>query len=128
MSKSSDNHSYKRGVYFSQLPKFNQSRLCYTTSPFYLFLRFSDYKEKIQLKCQFLIEPKAKEPMKHQYDYGETSEALPTLTVITSTKEVMFLLQTVWLLVKFIKHNQNYYLKLDVLTSVVNRNLPQPIT
>lgn len=28
-----------------------------------------DYKEKIQLKCQFLIEPKAKEPMKHQYDY-----------------------------------------------------------
>ena len=31
---------------------------------------FSDYKEKIGLKCQFLIEPKAKEPMKHQYDYG----------------------------------------------------------
>ena len=34
-------------------------------------LCFSDYKEKIGLKCQFLIEPKAKEPMKHQYDYGE---------------------------------------------------------
>ena len=30
----------------------------------------SEYKEKIGLKCQFLIEPKAKEPMKHQYDYG----------------------------------------------------------
>jgi len=29
------------------------------------------YKEKIGLKCQFLIEPKAKEPTKHQYDYGK---------------------------------------------------------
>lgn len=29
-----------------------------------------EYKEKIGLKCQFLIEPKPKEPCKHQYDYG----------------------------------------------------------
>lgn len=29
------------------------------------------YKEKIGLKCQFLIEPKPKEPCKHQYDYGK---------------------------------------------------------
>lgn len=31
----------------------------------------AEYKEKIGLKCQFLIEPKPKEPCKHQYDYGE---------------------------------------------------------
>ena len=35
-------------------------------------LLFSGYKEKIGLKCQFLIEPKPKEPCKHQYDYGTT--------------------------------------------------------
>ncbi len=28
------------------------------------------YKEKIGFKGQFLIEPKPKEPSKHQYDYG----------------------------------------------------------
>lgn len=32
-----------------------------------------DYKDKIGLKCQFLIEPKPKEPCRHQYDYGEGS-------------------------------------------------------
>lgn len=37
----------------------------------------AEYKEKIGLKCQFLIEPKPKEPCKHQYDYGT---ATPTLT------------------------------------------------
>ncbi|KAJ8353799.1 hypothetical protein SKAU_G00213660 [Synaphobranchus kaupii] len=31
------------------------------------------YKEKIGLKCQFLIEPKPKEPCKHQYDYDAMS-------------------------------------------------------
>ena len=31
---------------------------------------FTAYKDKIGLKCQFLIEPKPKEPCKHQYDYG----------------------------------------------------------
>lgn len=30
------------------------------------------YKKKLGLNCQFLIEPKAKEPTRHQYDYGET--------------------------------------------------------
>lgn len=34
-------------------------------------LIFLDYKEKIGFKGQFLIEPKPKEPTKHQYDYGE---------------------------------------------------------
>ena len=29
------------------------------------------YKEKIGFKGQFLIEPKPKEPSKHQYDYGK---------------------------------------------------------
>ena len=29
-----------------------------------------DYKNKIGFKGQLLIEPKPKEPMKHQYDYG----------------------------------------------------------
>lgn len=33
-----------------------------------------EYKEKIGLKCQFLIEPKPKEPCKHQYDYGEATQ------------------------------------------------------
>ncbi|XP_039972606.1 xylose isomerase-like isoform X2 [Xiphias gladius] len=32
-----------------------------------------EYKEKIGLKCQFLIEPKPKEPCKHQYDYDAMS-------------------------------------------------------
>ncbi|KAM6968347.1 xylose isomerase-like [Aplochiton taeniatus] len=31
------------------------------------------YKEKIGLKCQLLIEPKPKEPCKHQYDYDAMS-------------------------------------------------------
>ncbi|XP_028282127.1 xylose isomerase-like isoform X2 [Parambassis ranga] len=31
------------------------------------------YKEKIGLKCQFLIEPKPKEPCRHQYDYDAMS-------------------------------------------------------
>lgn len=31
------------------------------------------YKEKIGLNCQFLIEPKPKEPCKHQYDYDAMS-------------------------------------------------------
>ncbi|KAJ7985597.1 hypothetical protein DPEC_G00353720 [Dallia pectoralis] len=31
------------------------------------------YKEKIGLQCQFLIEPKPKEPCKHQYDYDAMS-------------------------------------------------------
>lgn len=40
------------------------------TCPAYLS---PEYKEKIGLKCQFLIEPKPKEPCKHQYDYGEAT-------------------------------------------------------
>ncbi|KAM8870755.1 LOW QUALITY PROTEIN: xylose isomerase-like [Spinachia spinachia] len=32
-----------------------------------------EYKDKIGLKCQFLIEPKPKEPSKHQYDYDAMS-------------------------------------------------------
>lgn len=30
----------------------------------------ADYKSKIEFKGQLLIEPKAKEPTRHQYDYG----------------------------------------------------------
>lgn len=33
-------------------------------------IAFSDYKEKIEFTGQLLIEPKPKEPTKHQYDYG----------------------------------------------------------
>ena len=33
------------------------------------------YCEKIGFKGQLLIEPKPKEPTKHQYDYGKTSLA-----------------------------------------------------
>lgn len=33
-------------------------------------ITFSDYKEKIGFTGQLLIEPKPKEPTKHQYDYG----------------------------------------------------------
>ena len=32
---------------------------------------FSDYKGKIGFTGQLLIEPKPKEPTKHQYDYGK---------------------------------------------------------
>lgn len=38
-------------------------------------LTSTGYKEKIGLKCQFLIEPKPKEPCKHQYDYGTVTLA-----------------------------------------------------
>ena len=34
-------------------------------------IAFSDYKEKIGFTGQLLIEPKPKEPTKHQYDYGK---------------------------------------------------------
>ena len=34
-------------------------------------IAFSDYKEKIEFTGQLLIEPKPKEPTKHQYDYGK---------------------------------------------------------
>lgn len=37
-----------------------------------ILVLFVAYKEKIGLKCQFLIEPKPKEPCKHQYDYGKS--------------------------------------------------------
>ncbi len=35
-----------------------------------IFLKFLDYKKKIGFTGQLLIEPKPKEPTKHQYDYG----------------------------------------------------------
>jgi len=34
-------------------------------------ITFSDYKGKIGFTGQLLIEPKPKEPTKHQYDYGK---------------------------------------------------------
>ena len=34
------------------------------------FKMAADYKKKIGFTGQLLIEPKPKEPMKHQYDYG----------------------------------------------------------
>ena len=37
----------------------------------HLLWYFSDYKKKIEFKGQLLIEPKPKEPTKHQYDYGK---------------------------------------------------------
>ena len=36
------------------------------------FKMAADYKKKIGFTGQLLIEPKPKEPMKHQYDYGES--------------------------------------------------------
>jgi len=36
-----------------------------------IVIAFSDYKEKIEFTGQLLIEPKPKEPTKHQYDYGK---------------------------------------------------------
>ena len=41
-----------------------------------LFDAVSDYKKKIGYTGQFLIEPKAKEPTRHQYDYGERHRAV----------------------------------------------------
>ena len=35
------------------------------------FKMAADYKKKIGFTGQLLIEPKPKEPMKHQYDYGQ---------------------------------------------------------
>lgn len=35
-----------------------------------VFECYLDYKTKIGFKGQLLIEPKPKEPTKHQYDYG----------------------------------------------------------
>ena len=32
---------------------------------------YAEYKKKIGFSGQLYIEPKPKEPMKHQYDYGE---------------------------------------------------------
>lgn len=37
------------------------------------FKMAANYKKKIGFTGQLLIEPKPKEPMKHQYDYGESS-------------------------------------------------------
>ena len=37
----------------------------------YVVITFSDYKAKIGFTGQLLIEPKPKEPTKHQYDYGK---------------------------------------------------------
>lgn len=37
----------------------------------YLRICLPDYKEKIGFEGQLLIEPKAKEPTRHQYDYGK---------------------------------------------------------
>ena len=39
------------------------------------FKMAADYKKKIGFTGQLLIEPKPKEPMKHQYDYGEERES-----------------------------------------------------
>ena len=36
-----------------------------------IVITFSDYKAKIGFTGQLLIEPKPKEPTKHQYDYGK---------------------------------------------------------
>lgn len=47
--------------------------MCHTFSFTSVYLS-PEYKEKIGLKCQFLIEPKPKEPCKHQYDYGTVTQ------------------------------------------------------
>ena len=39
--------------------------------PDVIMITFSDYKGKIGFTGQLLIEPKPKEPTKHQYDYGK---------------------------------------------------------
>ena len=38
-------------------------------------MMFSAYKKKIGFNGVFLIEPKPKEPSKHQYDYGKTAQS-----------------------------------------------------
>ena len=40
-----------------------------------------EYKKKIGFSGQLLIEPKPKEPMKHQYDYGEKPHIMIALLV-----------------------------------------------
>jgi xylose isomerase len=37
-----------------------------------------DYKKKIEFDAQFLIEPKPREPTKHQYDF-DTATGAPRL-------------------------------------------------
>lgn len=56
-----------------------------------LNLFWSEYKEKIGLKCQFLIEPKPKEPCKHQYDYGMVSQMSPKQKLLSLTLLMMSL-------------------------------------
>lgn len=43
-----------------------------------IVITFSDYKAKIGFTGQLLIEPKPKEPTKHQYDYGKCATILTT--------------------------------------------------
>lgn len=43
---------------------------------------FSDYKGKIGFTGQLLIEPKPKEPTKHQYDYGKCGTIEPNSVTV----------------------------------------------
>ncbi len=47
---------------------------------------FSAYAKKIGFTGQFLVEPKPKEPTKHQYDFGER-EVLPEFTCVHENSE-----------------------------------------
>ena len=42
-----------------------------------------EYKKKIGATFQFLIEPKPREPMKHQYDYGNARAFSPPISALT---------------------------------------------
>ena len=54
------------------------------------FKMAADYKKKIGFTGQLLIEPKPKEPMKHQYDYGMWESTVVFLLSggIASSKQV----------------------------------------
>lgn len=73
-----------------------------------LYIMLPDYKERIGAKCQFLIEPKPKEPCRHQYDYGNG----PTFKPVPSGNLTVLKLLSVWLfrstdamsVIGFLKH------------------------
>lgn len=82
--------------------------MCHTFSFTSVYLS-PEYKEKIGLKCQFLIEPKPKEPCKHQYDYGtvtqiSTKQMLKmTLSLIDAFNVSLFFLDAMSV-IGFLKH------------------------
>lgn len=67
-----------------------QSLRYFLITLYYEFL-FIDYKKKIGFTGNLLIEPKPKEPAKHQYDYGIKLDILVILHVILIQSYVMLI-------------------------------------